>query len=161
MRNKTLIVSLLMSLGAVACSHPPDASKLDVSVSSYCRGLELELHDAAMEHRKLAPAIDEKRLSEDQLERANGELGLTSIGNTPETRRARLRDFESRLGFCQRVRGMDAAQASRFEERLGALHEGLKQDVMSGAMPSAARTADLLDQMTALAHEVNGLPLQH
>lgn len=160
MRTSGFGLALAALILSAACNNNADTPQLEKFVHGYCFGLEQELDQAAQTYRRLAPAIDGNRLSADQLERANQELELSAIGNTPETRRTRLRDFISRLDFCEGIRAQDPSSASQFATRLEALREGLGQDVMTGAMPNVAKTADLVDQMKGLAHEVNALPFK-
>jgi len=172
MNEKTEIISLravsngpwlrclLLAVVAAACRTDPHSSELAELANGYCFGLETDLQEAAQRHGQLASAIDENRLSPDQLQRADDDLAVLSIGNTVESRRARLRDFESRFNYCESVRQVDAKTVADRTARLQTLHEGLSQNIWTHTMPTAAKTAELLDQFRALVHEVNASPMK-
>jgi len=143
-----------------ACRPDPGSSEIARIAESECQILESDLDQAAARHHQLAPAIDEHRLDPDQLQRANADLELSSVGNTAEIRQARLHEFELRFRFCQQIRQVDSKTSSELAVRLEAVHEGLNKNIWSGAMPSAAKTAELLAQLRDLVHEVNALPLK-
>jgi len=158
-RTVRLAIPCLAALLA-SCARSTSSGDLERLVHGYCFDLEEDLAQAAEHHHQLAAAIDEKRLSQDQLQRANDDLAASSVGNTVETRRARLRDFESRFGFCKSVHQMNDAISRQITVRLQSLHEQLSENVMTGVMPTAGATAGLLDQFHALVHEVNAMRLE-
>ena len=154
------LVTVCLAVVLLGCAKNTSSGDLARLAHGYCFDLEENIARAAARHRQLAPAIDEKRLSAEQLERANDDLAMSSIGNTAESRRARLLDFESHFQFCKAIHVMDDAQEKQFATRWQTLREQLGQSIGTGEMPSAAATADLLDQLHTVVHELDALPMK-
>jgi hypothetical protein len=86
---------------------------------------------------------------------------MNSVGVSEDVRRARVSDFNDRALFCLTVHRLDDQQLENLEVRLQTVRESLYGAVMSGKMPTAAKTADLLEQFHALAQEIDAAPLKN
>lgn len=152
-----VVVAFVVAVGACKRDQPSDLQQL---VHGYCYDLESSLASAAKRHRQLAPALDENRLSSDQLKRANLDLAVTSVGNTAEVRGAKVQELALRFTYCAAFHVIDDAHETDLETRVAKIREALNEDVFTAAMPSATKTAELLDQFRDAVHEVNGFPLK-
>lgn len=143
-----------------ACRTDAGSAEITRIAESECQALESDLDQAAARHHQLAAPVDENRLDPGQRTRAEADLNIRSVGTTPEVRHARVHEFELRYHFCLQIRAVDPKIEHDLTVRLEAIDEALNQNVWSGDMPTAAKTAELLGQFRDLVHDVNALPLK-
>jgi hypothetical protein len=156
----TSLLAIAMTLTTGACGHPD--RQLPHWVYGYCHTLERQLKDAADRYRQRGAELEANQaLTSEQREQIEFDLSMNSVGVSEDVRRARVSDFNDRALFCLTVHRLDDQQLENLEVRLQTVRESLYGAVMSGKMPTAAKTADLLEQFHALAQEIDAAPLKN
>jgi hypothetical protein len=125
-------------------------------VRFYCHNLSNELELAASKYRQIAPHFDE--LTPAQRRRADHVITVSSIGATEDVRREKLRDITGRRTFCARVRRIEDEQRGEILIRADRLRERLNAN-LNGEMPAPSEVAKALDELAAIARDVDALPL--
>lgn len=160
---RTFLVSAVIPLMLSACNDAQTGegsrsavSGLETHVSLYCHGLMLELERAAAEYKKTAPQLEE--MPTDQRQRAERSLQVESIGVSEDVRREKLRDVQRRLDFCTVARKIDAKKITALQVRTNEFVEQLLPN-LDGQLPSHDDAVKALDQLAAVARDIDTLPL--
>ena len=179
-----VFVAASLSLVATACSahKKQDGLALRDQVQLYCHGLSSDLDSAAKAYAKVAPLLDGNQLAPDQRRRIVQSLQFDSIGATFDVRGEKMMAIETRMVFCLSVHKVDGADG--IDTRIVVLDQKLREQDVDGVFaqgasgassPQATATVDvvrrdsiakhveaaqLLDQLAALAKQIDAAPLK-
>lgn len=182
MRVPVIVLLSLVASAACSASKEPDGLSLRDQVELYCHDLTRDLDSAAKAYAKVAPLLDGNQLAPDQRRRVIQSLQFESIGATYDARAEKMMAILTRMQFCLGVHKV--ADADTLSTRISVLDQKLREQDVDGtfssdgsgssspqatAMLDAVRrdhiskhveAAQLLDQLAALARQIDAAPLK-
>lgn len=145
----------MLAIAVTMCACSSDRSKLQDRVRSYCSDLESELTRATQEYERTSPELTAGSGAHESRDVAEAVLATESIGASEGVRRARVHDLKGRFEFCALAHQIDDARFSDFQVRGEKIASEL---VASSVVADPARTVQLLQQFSALVHELDAIP---
>jgi hypothetical protein len=133
-----------------------EPSRLQRHVELYCHGTASDIEHASQKYNQIATNLEE--MSQDQRRRAEDVLRWSSIGADEQARRAWSIDVQKRLTFCASVRNIDTKKLDDIFVRTARLSERLGPN-LDGVLPPYDDASTMLDELEAIAKEVDVLPL--